>query len=76
MSTVLAFKPAPASPSYWRPPIGWIKRRARRIERFYGVSRRLAVQDARLDYLEFTRLRDGQVLPLARAIHAQELPHG
>lgn len=33
--------------------LGWIKRRARRIQRFYGVDRKLAVFDARLDYLLF-----------------------
>ena len=81
MSTVLPFKPALASPSYWRPRIGWIKRRARRIERFYGVTRRLAVYDAWLDYQDFTRLRDAQVLPMERAVQRGntdngEVPHG
>jgi hypothetical protein len=33
--------------------LGWIKRRARRIQRFYGVTRKLAVYDARIDYLAF-----------------------
>ena len=33
--------------------LGWIKRRARRLEKFYGISRKLAVYDARLDYLNF-----------------------
>lgn len=33
--------------------LGWIKRRARRLERFYGISRKLAVYDARIDYLAF-----------------------
>jgi hypothetical protein len=33
---------------------GWIKRRARRLERFYGISRKLAVYDARMDWLAFT----------------------
>lgn len=33
--------------------LGWIKRRARRLERFYGITRKLAVFDARLDYLAF-----------------------
>ena len=33
--------------------LGWIKRRARRLERFYRISRKLAVYDARLDYLAF-----------------------
>lgn len=32
---------------------GWIKRRARRLQRFYGVNRKLAVYDARIDYLAF-----------------------
>lgn len=77
MITVLPFKAAPASPSYWRAPIGWIKRRARRIERFYGISRRLAVYDARLDYLEFTRMRDAQIIALSRVVEqTQEPPHG
>lgn len=31
--------------------LGWIKRRARRLEKFYGITRKLAVFDARLDYL-------------------------
>lgn len=33
--------------------LGWIKRRARRLEKFYGISRKLAVFDARVDYLHF-----------------------
>lgn len=33
--------------------LGWIKRRARRIQRFYNVSRKLAVYDARMDWLAF-----------------------
>lgn len=33
--------------------LGWIKRRARRLERFYGISRKLAIYDARIDYLAF-----------------------
>lgn len=36
-----------------RTRFGWIKRRARRLQRFYGVDRRLAVYDARIDYLAF-----------------------
>lgn len=31
--------------------LGWIKRRARRLEKFYGISRKLAVFDARLDFV-------------------------
>lgn len=31
----------------------WIKRRARRIEKFYGAQRRLAIVDAALDWAMF-----------------------
>lgn len=33
--------------------LGWIKRRARRLEKFYGITRKLAVFDARQDFLMF-----------------------
>ncbi len=33
--------------------IGWIKRRARRLQRFYGIDRKLAVFDARMDWIAF-----------------------
>ncbi len=39
--------------AYARPPLAWIKRRARRLMRFYGISRRLAVFDALTDYVGF-----------------------
>lgn len=39
--------------AYTRPPLAWIKRRARRLMRFYGISRRLAVFDALTDYVGF-----------------------
>lgn len=39
---------------YKRPRLGWLKRRARRIMSFYGVPRRQAVIDARVDYVAFT----------------------
>lgn len=32
---------------------GWIKRRARRLQRFYGISRKMAVYDARIDFISF-----------------------
>jgi hypothetical protein len=35
---------------YQRPALSWIKRRARRLQRAYGVARRLAIFDAWLDY--------------------------
>ena len=33
--------------------LGWIKRRARRLQRFYGINRKMAVFDARLDWVSF-----------------------
>lgn len=33
--------------------IGWIKRRARRLQRFYGIDRKMAVFDAGLDWIAF-----------------------
>lgn len=38
---------------YDRPRLTWIKRRARRLMRFYGVNRRFAIADAALDYSYF-----------------------
>jgi hypothetical protein len=46
-----------------RPPVGWIKRRARRLERFYGVQRRAAIWDAALDYVTFFHPRMVPVRP-------------
>lgn len=40
--------------TYARPCTGWIKRRARRLMRAFGVSRRMAVADAAMDYRCFT----------------------
>jgi hypothetical protein len=33
--------------------IGWIKRRARRLQRFYAVPRKLAIHDAWMDWIAF-----------------------
>lgn len=52
MKTVLLL-PA-RTPSYVRPPLTWITRRARRIQRVYGVARRMAIYDAWVDYVNFT----------------------
>lgn len=38
---------------YYRPRLAWIKTRARRLMRFYGISRRLAISDAADDYSLF-----------------------
>jgi hypothetical protein len=42
----------PTTP-YARPRLAWIKRRARRLQRFYGISRRLAIFDAWRDHIAF-----------------------
>lgn len=33
--------------------VRWIRRRAKRLMRFYGISRRMAVHDAHLDWVGF-----------------------
>ena len=33
--------------------VRWIRRRAKRLQRFYGIPRTLAVQDAHLDWVGF-----------------------
>ncbi len=37
--------------------LAWIKRRARRLERFYGISRKFAIYDAWLDWINFSGAR-------------------
>ena len=49
---------------YRRPPLAWITRRARRIERFFNVSRRVAVMEAAEHYFTFTRMHRERVLTL------------
>lgn len=41
--------------------IGWIKRRARRIERFYKVTRKIAIHDAWTDWITFQGHAQGGV---------------
>ena len=53
-----------AEADYHRPPLAWITRRARRIERFFGVSRRVAVAEAAENYFQFTRMHRARVLKL------------
>ena len=53
-----------AEADYRRPPLAWIKRRARRIERFFQVSRRIAVMEATQDFFTFTRMHRERVLTL------------
>ncbi|MGE0333199.1 MAG: hypothetical protein AB7P37_21170 [Ramlibacter sp.] len=53
-----------SAPNYARPTLGWIKRRARRLQRFYGVTRRLAIFDAWRDYMDFTAGRTTRLVVL------------
>lgn len=39
------------------PRLVWIKRRARRLQRAYQVSRRMAIYDAWIDWINFTGAR-------------------
>ena len=73
MKNVIELPTASAPSMYVRPPLRWITRRARRIERFYKVTRRVAIFDAWLDYIEFSGLRvitrPAAVLPFGDARH-------
>lgn len=40
-----------------KPRLTWIKLRARRIQRFYNVARRIAIFDAAQDYATFMGAR-------------------
>lgn len=37
----------------WTPRLAWIKRRARRLQNFYQVPRRMAIFDAWIDWINF-----------------------
>lgn len=45
--------------------VRWIRRRAKRIKAFYGVSRALAVFDAHLDWIDLN-------LPATSGIHRHD----
>lgn len=49
---------------YQRPPLRWITRRARRLERAFHCSRRIAIYEAALDYACFTGLHRTRLLQL------------
>ena len=64
--TVVAF-PAPArAPRYSRPRLLWITRRARRLQRAYGIARRIAIYDAWRDYIDFTGEAEAAALHLVK----------
>lgn len=39
------------------PRMQWIKRRARRLQSYYQITRRLAIYDAWIDWIHFTGAR-------------------
>lgn len=53
-----------AEADYRRPPLAWITRRARRLQKAYSVSRRIAVVEAINDFYTFTQLHRERVLKL------------
>ena len=67
MSNVLLL-PA-RTPSYVRPPLSWITRRARRIQRVFGVPRRFAIYDAWRDYIDFTGAAAPRLVAVKGACH-------
>lgn len=71
--SVLKF-PAPSrltgSADFHRPPLLWITRRARRLQRFYGVDRRLAIHDAWRDYIDFMGIQHRRLSLVKGARHA------
>lgn len=51
-------------PNYHRPTLAWIKRRARRLQSAYGISRRFAIFDAWTDYIGFTGIDQPRLIAL------------
>lgn len=49
---------------YRRPELSWIKRRARRLQRFFHCSRRIAVAEAISDYHLFNGMHRERLITL------------
>lgn len=54
---------------YQRPPLGWIKRRARRLQRAYPIGRRIAIASAADDYATFTHMHRERLSQLLKGGH-------
>ncbi|CAM4371365.1 hypothetical protein COAQ111491_20045 [Comamonas aquatilis] len=54
---------------YQRPPLGWIKRRARRLMRAYSIHRRYAIACAADDYSDFTHMHRERLSQLLKGEH-------
>ncbi len=55
-----------AEADYRRPPLRWITRRARALQRGFGISRRVAIYHAALDYDSFQGLHRERLLCLVQ----------
>ncbi|MDP3887047.1 hypothetical protein [Hydrogenophaga sp.] len=53
-----------AEADYRRPKLSWVKRRARRIQRFFKVSRSIAIAEAIDDYHAFAQMHRARLLTL------------
>lgn len=53
-----------AEADYHRPPLRWITRRARTLQRGFGITRRVAIYHAALDYDSFQGLHRERLLCL------------
>ena len=54
---------------YQRPPLAWIKRRARRLIRAYRIDRRYAIACAADDYSDFTLMHRERLSQLLKGGH-------
>ena len=54
---------------YQRPPLGWIKRRAKRLMRAYRIDRRYAIACAADDYSDFTLMHRERLSQLLKGEH-------
>ena len=51
---------------YQRPELSWVKRRARRLQRFFKVPRTVAIAEAFDDYGVFTQMHRNRLLTMMR----------
>lgn len=58
-----------AEADYQRPPLGWIKRRAKRLMRAYRIDRRYAIACAADDYSDFTLMHRERLSQLLKGEH-------
>lgn len=54
---------------YHRPPLSWIKRRARRLQRAHSITRRIAIANAINDYMRYTRMPHERLSQLLKGGH-------